>query len=209
MGIEPVMRPTIAELRQDVATCKACPLWRGATQAVFGEGPAHADVILVGEQPGDREDVEGHPFVGPAGRLLDRALLDAGIDRASVYVTNTVKHFKYVRKGKRRIHQKPNREEIGACRQWLDGEIAALRPRAIVALGATATQTLLGPKVKVTTIRGQIVRDSPLAPIVTATVHPSSVLRAPDEEARHDAYSAFVQDLRTIARALYGARKAS
>jgi DNA polymerase len=203
-------RPTIAALRDEAATCRACPLWRGATQTVFGDGPARAEVMLVGEQPGDREDLDGHPFVGPAGLLLDRALHDARIDRSKVYVTNTVKHFKYVRKGKRRIHQKPNREEIAACRRWLDGEMAALRPRAIVALGATAAQGLLGPNVKVTAIRGEAIHDSPLAPLVVATVHPSSILRAPDDASRHEAYEAFVRDLRAIARALpHTARRAS
>jgi uracil-DNA glycosylase len=193
-------------LRTDAAGCQACDLWRTGTQTVFGEGPEHAPLVLVGEQPGDREDVEGHPFVGPAGALLDRALEEAGIDRAQVYVTNAVKHFKWTAKGKRRIHQKPNAGEVEACRPWLEGELAAVRPRIVVALGATAAQALLGRDFRVTRHRGEFFdpRDGPAGdgPVVTATVHPSSILRAPDDDARREQMAAFVDDLRTVAERL-------
>jgi len=168
---------------------------------VFGEGAKRADMMLVGEQPGNEEDLSGHPFVGPAGKLLDRALADAGIDRTLVYVTNVVKHFKWEPRGKRRIHKKPNAAEIGACRPWLDTEIALVKPRIIICLGATAAQALLGRQFRVTAHRGQLV-PSPLAPFVLATVHPSSILRAPDDEARHREMKQFTNDLRTAARAL-------
>ena len=168
---------------------------------MFGEGAKRADLMLVGEQPGNEEDLSGHPFVGPAGKLLDRALADAGIDRTLVYVTNVVKHFKWEPRGKRRIHKKPNAAEIGACRPWLDTEIALVKPRIIICLGATAAQALLGRQFRVTAHRGQLV-PSPLAPFVLATVHPSSILRAPDDEARHRAMKQFTNDLRTAARAL-------
>jgi uracil-DNA glycosylase family protein len=168
---------------------------------VFGEGAKRADMMLVGEQPGNEEDLSGHPFVGPAGKLLDRALADAGIDRTLVYVTNVVKHFKWEPRGKRRIHKKPNAAEIGACRPWLDTEIALIKPRIIICLGATAAQALLGRQFRVTAHRGQLV-PSPLAPFVLATVHPSSILRAPDDEARHREMKQFTNDLRTAARAL-------
>jgi len=168
---------------------------------VFGDGPARAPILLIGEQPGDQEDRRGRPFVGPAGKLLDRALADAGIDRAVVYVTNVVKHFKWEPRGKRRIHKKPNAAEIGACRPWLDTEIALVRPRVIICLGATAAQALLGRQFRVTAHRGAFV-PSPLAPYVLATVHPSSILRAPDDEARHREMKQFTNDLRTAARAL-------
>ena len=194
-------RPTLPRLREASAGCRACPLWAGATQTVFGEGPARARVMLVGEQPGDREDREGHPFVGPAGALLDRALEEAGVERDDAYVTNVVKHFKFKLRGKRRIHQKPAAEEIAACRPWLDAELAVVRPEVLVCLGATAAQALLGRQFRVTRQRGQLI-ESPLAPIATATVHPSSVLRAPDEEARRLERQALVDDLRVVARAL-------
>ncbi|MDP8942743.1 MAG: UdgX family uracil-DNA binding protein [Actinomycetota bacterium] len=194
-------RPTLPRLREAAAGCRACPLWAGATQTVFGEGPARARVVLVGEQPGDREDREGQPFVGPAGALLDRALEEAGIERGDAYVTNVVKHFKYKLRGKRRIHQKPAAEEIAACRPWLDAELAVVRPEVLVCLGATAAQALLGRQFKVSRQRGELV-ESPLAPIATATVHPSSVLRAPDDEARRRERGALVDDLRVVARAL-------
>jgi DNA polymerase len=181
--------------------CKACDLYKRGTQTVFGEGPARAEIMMVGEQPGDAEDVAGHPFVGPAGRLLDRALEEAGIDRSRVYVTNVVKHFKWEPRGKRRIHAKPNAAEIGACRPWLETEIALVKPRVLVCLGATAAQALLGRGFKVTQQRGAFV-NSPLAPLVTATVHPSSILRAPDEESRREEMRGFVADLERIARKL-------
>jgi DNA polymerase len=176
-------------------------LWKRGTQTVFGEGAPHASLMLVGEQPGDQEDLTGHPFVGPAGRLLDRAFTEAGIDRSSVYVTNVVKHFKWEPRGKRRIHKKPGASEIAACRPWLDTEIALVQPRAIICLGATAAQALLGKSFRVTEHRGQLV-DSTLAPIVLATVHPSSLLRAPDEETRHRETERFIADLRLVARRL-------
>jgi DNA polymerase len=188
-------------VRDAAAGCKACDLYKRGTQTVFGEGPTRAEVMLVGEQPGDAEDLAGHPFVGPAGRLLDRALADAGIDRARVYVTNVVKHFKWEPRGKRRIHAKPNAAEIGACRPWLETEIALVKPRVLVLLGATAAQALLGRAFKVSRQRGQFV-ESPLAPLVTATVHPSSILRAPDDEARRLEMQRFVADLRNVAARL-------
>jgi DNA polymerase len=187
---------------QDAASgCRGCDLWERGTQTVFGRGSAGAEVMLLGEQPGDHEDLEGEPFVGPAGRVLDEALADAGIDRASVYVTNVVKHFKWAPKGKRRIHQKPNQAEIRACRPWLEAEVAVVGPRLIVCLGATAAQALLGSGFKVTRRRGELL-PSPLGPDAVATVHPSSILRAPDEQARRDAYAGFVRDLEGVARRL-------
>jgi DNA polymerase len=183
------------------AGCRACELWKRGTQTVFGEGSPNARLMLVGEQPGNDEDLAGRPFVGPAGKLLDRALEDAGIDRGSVYVTNVVKHFKWEPRGKRRIHKTPNRGEIAACRPWLDAEIALVRPRAIVCLGATAAQTLIGPKFKVTAHRGELIPTA-LADFLLATVHPSSILRAPDDEARRTEMRRFTADLRTVARAL-------
>ena len=192
-------RPTLAAVRAVASGCKACDLYRKGTQTVFGEGPRKAEVMLVGEQPGDAEDIAGHPFVGPAGRLLDTALAEAGIDRKLVYVTNVVKHFKWEPRGKRRIHAKPNAAEISACRPWLETEIALVKPRVLVCLGATAAQALLGKSFKVLRQRGDFVPSS-LAPIVTATVHPSSILRAPDDEARREEMRRFVQDLKKIAR---------
>jgi DNA polymerase len=176
-------------------------LWKTGTQTVFGEGPARAKLMFVGEQPGDVEDLTGHPFVGPAGKLLDRALADAGIDRADVYVTNVVKHFKWEPRGKRRIHKKPRASEIAACRPWLDTEIALVRPQAIVCLGATAAQALLGRTFTIGAHRGEFV-SSPLAPLVLATVHPSSLLRAPDADTRRRETERFVDDLRLVARRL-------
>jgi uracil-DNA glycosylase len=192
-------RPTLPRLRAAAAGCRACDLWKRGTQTVFGEGPARADVLMVGEQPGNDEDVAGRPFVGPAGKLLDRALAAAGIDRTRVYVTNVVKHFKWVAKGKRRIHEKPGSREIAACRPWLEAEIALVRPTVIVCLGATAAQALLGKQFRVSRERGRLV-PSPLARYVTATVHPSSILRAPDDESRHLEMERFVTDLKHVAR---------
>jgi DNA polymerase len=194
-------RPTLGAVREIARGCKACDLYRRGTQTVFGEGPRKAEVMLVGEQPGDAEDVAGRPFVGPAGRLLDKALEEAGIDRTRVYVTNVVKHFKWEPRGKRRIHAKPNAAEIGACRPWLETEIALVKPRVLVCLGATAAQALLGRTFKVSRQRGQLV-PSPLAPIATATVHPSSILRAPDDDARREEMRRFVADLRVVAKEL-------
>jgi uracil-DNA glycosylase family protein len=194
-------RPSLPKLRAAAAGCKACPLWKTGTQTVFGEGSARAEVMLVGEQPGDREDREGRPFVGPAGRLLDEALEEAGIDRSLAYVTNAVKHFKWTARGKRRIHQKPNWSEIAACRPWLDAELAVVKPRVLVCLGATAAQALLGRDFRVTQRRGELV-ETDLAPVATATVHPSSILRAQDAESRRAEYAAFVEDLRLVARQL-------
>ncbi|HEY6051058.1 MAG TPA: UdgX family uracil-DNA binding protein [Thermoanaerobaculia bacterium] len=195
--------PTLPRLRAEAARCRACDLWRRGTQTVFGEGRRTARLLFVGEQPGDREDLEGRPFVGPAGQLLDRALEEAGISRADAYVTNAVKHFKWEPRGKRRIHQKPNAVEIAACRPWLEAELAVVRPKVLVCLGATAAQALLGKAFRVTKSRGVPVA-SPLAPRVIATVHPSSILRAPDEKSRRREYAAFVRDLKAAARHLGG-----
>jgi DNA polymerase len=194
-------RPTLAKVRETAKDCRACDLWKLGTQTVFGEGSSRAPIMFVGEQPGNEEDLAGHPFVGPAGRLLDRALADAGIDRATVYVTNVVKHFKWEPRGKRRLHKKPNAGEIAACRPWLDTEVMLVKPRILVCLGATAAQALLGRQFRVTAHRGEFV-PSPLAPLVLATVHPSSILRAPDDEARRREMERFTDDLRKVARAL-------
>jgi uracil-DNA glycosylase len=194
-------RPTLTGVRAAAKDCQACDLWKCGTQTVFGDGPRRAAVMFVGEQPGNDEDLSGHPFVGPAGKLLDRALADAGINRADAYVTNVVKHFKWEPRGKRRIHKKPSAREVAACRPWLDAEIALVKPRAIVCLGATAAQALLGRAFRLTAHRGEFI-PSPLAPLVLATVHPSSILRAPDEEARHREMKLFTDDLRAVARAL-------
>jgi len=193
------LHASLEELAQAAKDCKACDLWKRATQTVFGEGGAQVKVMLVGEQPGNQEDLEGKPFVGPAGKLLDAALVEAGIDRTKVYVTNAVKHFKWEPRGKRRIHKKPNAAEIAACKPWLDGEMAALLPKVIVCLGATAAQALLGCDFRVTQHRGKFVK-SPLAAFVMATVHPSSILRAPDEETRREEMKRFIQDLKKIAK---------
>ena len=194
---------SIVELREAARRCKACPLWKRATQTVFGEGPATAEIMLVGEQPGDQEDRSGHPFVGPAGKLLERALEQAGIDRSDVYVTNVVKHFKWeaASRGKRRIHKKPRHSEIEACRPWLDSELEAVKPRVLVCLGASAAQALLGKDFRVSQDRGKPV-PSPLAAQVVATVHPSSILRAQDEQSRESQMKAFVEDLKLVARLL-------
>ncbi len=189
--------PTLSSLREAAADCKACDLWKGATQTVFGEGSSHAKVLFVGEQPGNDEDLQGRPFVGPAGKLLDKVLVEAGINREEVYVTNAVKHFKWVRQGKRRIHKKPRLSEIAACKPWLEAEIALIKPRAIVCLGASAAQVLLGSDFRVTQSRGQFI-ESPLAPYVMATVHPSSVLRAPDDEARREERARLVADFKKL-----------
>src|SRR5688572_6321507 len=194
-------RPTINKLRDVAAGCTACHLWKRATQTVFGEGRQSSTVMFIGEQPGNSEDLEGRPFVGPAGALLDRALEEAGIDRSKVYVTNVVKHFKWEPRGKRRIHKKPNALEITACRPWLDAEIRVIKPRVIICLGSTAAQAVIGPKFRVSTQRATFV-ESPLAPLVTATVHPSSTLRAPSDEARREEMARFVEDLRKIKRAI-------
>jgi len=195
------MRRTLKHLREEAADCKACDLWRRGTQTVFGEGKQTSTVMFIGEQPGDKEDVSGRPFVGPAGSLLDRALEEAGIDRTKVYVTNVVKHFKWEPRGKRRIHKKPNALEIAACRAWLEAEISVVKPKAIVCLGSTAAQAVIGPKFRVSIQRAQFV-DSPLAPLVTATVHPSSILRAPTDEARHLETRRFIDDLKKIRAAI-------
>jgi uracil-DNA glycosylase len=194
-------RKSIKAFREAAADCKACDLWERATQTVFGEGARRAEIVFVGEQPGNEEDLSGHPFVGPAGRLFDDALVEAGIDRAQTYVTNVVKHFKWEPRGKRRIHKKPNAGEIKACRPWLEAEISLVNPKVIVCLGATAAQALLGPQFKVTRQRGQFI-EATLAPYIMATVHPSSILRAPDEETRHDEKRKFVDDLKRVARVI-------
>ncbi|HEX6441277.1 MAG TPA: UdgX family uracil-DNA binding protein [Stellaceae bacterium] len=196
--------PNLDELRDAAAECTACPLYRNATQTVFGEGPDEARVMFVGEQPGDSEDLAGHPFVGPAGKLLDRCMKEAGIDRSRAYVTNAVKHFKWVPRGTRRIHSKPGSMEIAACLPWLEAEIAAVKPRVIVALGATAARALFGKAFRVTKARGKPV-PSRLAPFALATVHPSSLLRAPDEETRHREIERFIEDLKKTAEMLGGA----
>ena len=188
---------TLEALRQAAAGCRACDLYKTGTQTVFGEGAEHAEVMFVGEQPGDREDKEGRPFVGPAGRVLDEALEEAGIDRNRVYITNAVKHFKWKPQGKRRLHQKPNAAEINACRPWLDAEIAAVKPHLLVLLGATAAQALLGRDFRVSLRRGQLV-ERPGLPRMMATVHPSSILRAPDDETRALEMRAFIHDLRRL-----------
>lgn len=194
-------RPTLVTIREIAKGCKACDLYRRGTQTVFGEGPKRAEVMLVGEQPGDAEDLAGHPFVGPAGRLLDKALVEAGIDRSLVYVTNVVKHFKWEPRGKRRIHAKPNGSQISACRPWLETEIALAKPRVLVCLGATAAQALLGRTFKVSRQRGEFVPSS-LAPLVTATVHPSSILRAQADGSRREEMRRFVEDLRKVSAVL-------
>lgn len=186
-------------LREASAGCQACDLYKTGTQTVFGEGAVHAKVMFVGEQPGDREDIEGKPFVGPAGRLLDEALKEAGIDRTRVYITNAVKHFKWKPQGKRRLHQKPNAAEISACRPWLDAEIALIKPAVLVLLGATAAQGLLGRDFRVSQQRGQFIQ-RPGLPLMMATVHPSSILRAPDDESREMEREAFARDLKRLAQ---------
>jgi uracil-DNA glycosylase len=194
-------KPTLPKLQEAAAGCRACHLWELGTQTVFGEGLKSAELVLVGEQPGDQEDLAGKPFVGPAGRLLDKALEEAGIDRKAAYVTNVVKHFKWQPRGKRRIHQKPNAAEIAACRPWLDAELSVLKPKALVCLGATAAQALLGRQFRVSKDRGVPV-ESDLAPVVMATVHPSSILRSDNREQELEL---FVEDLRRVAEALRAA----
>ena len=193
--------PTLPALREAAAGCRGCDLWKRATQTVFGEGERRPLAVLVGEQPGNDEDLAGRPFVGPAGKVLDRALEQVGVDRATVYVTNVVKHFKWEPRGKRRIHAKPNAMEIAACLPWLQAELDLIKPKALVCLGATAAQALLGRSFRVSQRRGERV-ESALAPFVMATVHPSSILRAPDDEAREREYERFVEDLQALARVL-------
>jgi uracil-DNA glycosylase len=192
---------SIEELRQAAASCRGCDLWRDATQTVFGEGAEHARLMLVGEQPGDQEDRQGQPFVGPAGRVLEQALDEAGIDRRRVYVTNAVKHFRFTRRGKRRLHEKPSAAQVRACRPWLEAEISVLRPALIVLLGATAAQSVMGPAFRVSRQRGEVL-DSAVGIPVLATVHPSSILRAADKASRDEAMSSFVADLHVAARHL-------
>jgi uracil-DNA glycosylase len=192
---------SLASLRRAAQNCRGCDLWRDATQTVFGEGPARAELMLVGEQPGDQEDRQGKPFVGPAGGLLDRALADAGIERDAVYLTNAVKHFKWRPHGKRRLHQTPRAGEVEACRPWLEAEVEAVVPRAVVALGAIAAKALFGSSVRVTRDRGRLL-DTPLAPVGAVTVHPSAILRVREPDERHDAFAALVEDLGMVAAAL-------
>jgi uracil-DNA glycosylase len=200
-------RTTLPALRAAAADCQGCDLYRDATQTVFGEGPQRARVVMVGEQPGDKEDLAGRPFVGPAGGLLDRGIEEAGLSRDEVYLTNVVKHFRFVLRGKKRIHKKPDMEQIRACVPWLEAELARIGPEVLVLLGATAAQAVLGRTFKVTQQRGTFV-ESPLAPLVTATVHPSSILRSRTDEEREAAFEGFVADLRKVATAL-GGRAAS
>ena len=195
-------RLNLTALRAAAADCRACPLWKTGTQTVFGEGSAKAEVLLLGEQPGDKEDLTGRPFVGPAGALLDKGLAEAGIDRDAAYVTNAVKHFKWQPRGKRRIHQKPNWSELAACRPWLEAELEVVAPRALVLLRATAAQSVLGRQFRVTRQRGELL-ESELAEIVVATIHPSAILRAQHED-RESEFAAFVDDLRVVASALNG-----
>jgi uracil-DNA glycosylase len=192
---------SLKDLSDAAQECRGCDIWERATQAVLGEGAPGAEVMFVGEQPGNREDLEGRPFVGPAGKLLDEALAQAGIARTHIYITNIVKHFKSTARGKLRIHKKPNADEIAACRPWLDAEIERVRPKVIVCLGATAAQALISRDFRVSIQRGEMMK-STLAPLITATVHPSSILRAPDDEARHDEMQRFVDDLKKIVRQL-------
>jgi uracil-DNA glycosylase family protein len=200
-------KPTLASLRAAAAGCKACHLWKLGTQTIFGEGSASARVMMVGEQPGDKEDLQGRPFVGPAGAVLDKALAVAAIDRNDIYVTNIVKHFKWEPRGKRRLHKKPNTLEISACRPWLEAEIRVIKPQVVVLLGATAAQGILGNQFRVTKQRGQWLQ-SKIAPLVMATVHPSSILRALDDDSRHEEMLKFVADLKKVAAQLQQRRAA-
>ena len=195
----------LESLRHAAEGCRGCDLWENATQTVFGEGAQKSTVMFVGEQPGDREDIVGKPFVGPAGRVLDEALAEAGIERSRVYVTNAVKHFRWVRRGKRRLHEKPNTQQVRACRPWLEAEIESVRPRLLVLMGATAAQSLLGPTFRVTQHRGKVV-PTPVGVPAVATVHPSSILRSPDDASRAEAMAAFVTDMRAVAKELEKAR---
>jgi DNA polymerase len=192
-------RLSLRALRETAQDCRACELWKGATQAVVGEGPRGARLMLIGEQPGDREDIEGHPFVGPAGLVLDRGLERAGIERSDVFITNVVKHFRYKARGKRRIHQRPDRIHVSACRPWLDAELRLIRPAAVVCLGATAAQALLGPQIRIGRDRGRPM-ESDLAELVTLTTHPSAILRQHDDAARQAAMGSFVTDLERVAK---------
>ena len=201
------LKPNLSQIREDARACQDCPLWANATQTVFGAGDPHARVMLVGEQPGDEEDKKGLPFVGPAGKLLDRALEAAGIEREHLYVTNAVKHFKWQLRGKRRLHKTPAQREVDACHQWLEREIATVKPHVIVALGATAARAVIGKDFKVSVLRGQFV-ESPLAPFVFATLHPSALLRVHEHEEREAAFRQFVKDLSLIRKALTRARAA-
>ena len=196
------VRPTIARLHATAKSCRACPLWRTGTQTVFGEGSPDAKVMFVGEQPGNDEDLAGRPFVGPAGKFLDKVLEEVGIERDEVYVTNVVKHFKWEPVGKRRIHKKPNSREIAACRPWLQAELDVVKPTVLVCLGATAAQALLGNDFRVSQQRGELI-ESPLAPFVMATVHPSSILRAPNEEKRRKAREEFTSDMKKVAEVIH------
>jgi DNA polymerase len=197
-------KPTLSNLARAAQDCKACDLYKKATQAVLGAGPREASAFFIGEQPGDQEDLAGKPFVGPAGRVLDEALIEAGIPREEVYVTNAVKHFKWEPRGKKRIHSKPNLGEVKACRPWLETELALVKPQIIVCLGATAAQSLMGSKFKITVERGKFFEFPPWAPWLTATLHPSAILRMPDEAARHEARARLVEDLRGVAERLRG-----
>ncbi len=193
---------SLSALRAAAAGCRACHLWENATQTVFGEGRRAAEVMMIGEQPGDKEDLAGRPFAGPAGRVLDEALGEVGIERDHVYLTNAVKHFKWKARGKRRIHDKPNAAELAACRPWLDAELAAVKPQVVVLLGATAAQALLGHSFRVTTQRGEVLEETGIARYVVATVHPSSILRAPDDAPRAEARREFTADLAVVAELL-------
>ncbi len=201
MGTPQSMTESLGRVRTAAAECKACDLWKTGTQTVFGEGAESAELMLVGEQPGDKEDLAGRPFVGPAGKILDQALDDAGIDRSSVYVTNAVKHFKWEARGKRRLHKRPDAIEVAACRPWLDKEIELVRPKVVVCLGATAAQALLGRTFRVTKQRGELF-PQPAGHVITATVHPSSILRAHDPATRESEMAAFTDDLRQVAKHL-------
>lgn len=192
---------TLDHLRDEAATCRACHLWKDATQTVFGEGPAHAPIMMVGEQPGDKEDLAGKPFVGPAGQILDRALKEAGIDRSTVYITNAVKHFKFVPRGKIRLHQKPNTSEIRACRQWYERELATVKPALVVAMGATAAQSVFGKITPINKTRGRLI-DLDADAKALVTVHPSYLLRLPDADAKAKEYGRFVEDLKIAAKFL-------
>jgi uracil-DNA glycosylase family protein len=193
-------RPSLTALREAAQHCQGCPLYLRATQAVIGEGPRRASIFFVGEQPGNDEDLAGYPFVGPAGKIFDRALIDAGIDRRTTFVTNAVKHFKFEERGKRRIHKKPAISEVKACRPWLDAEIALVKPAIVVCLGAIAAASMFGPAYRVTKQRAKFIQIAPHR-VATSTIHPSAILRAPHSDARHAAYTEFVADLKKIARA--------
>jgi len=199
MAQPPEKARSVEQLREAAATCRACDLYLNATQTVFGEGEEHSRMMLIGEQPGDQEDLQGKPFVGPAGRLLEKALDEAGIDRRRVYVTNAVKHFRWTRRGKRRLHEKPNAGQVRACRPWLEAEIEVVRPRMLVLLGATAAQSVMGPAFSVSNQRGEVL-ESPFGIPVVATVHPSSILRATDDESRDAAMASFIKDLLVAAK---------